>query len=643
NKGTTIINGGTIEAVNRTYAIYNGGNPASASLTINGGTVTHTGTSSTSLPVIYNCITQYNTTGYATVTIDGGTVTNEVANGYTISNSSGTVTISGGTISNTSSTGTTIVNSTVTNCADGSVTITGGTFYSSGTMITDSSGTVAISGGTYKTGSSGSVVDVTASVIDGYVQNSGGEAVKSQTVTSFTVYYGTTPYTIEYDSTASYNLTQAYSSTLGYGVSDGYLYAGLFTDSSYTTVVDTTEVGDGLKFYPEAGGIYYVKEISDSYLRVKCLYAWTNADGIVNLWPVTGIDDNNYKEIGFIIDDDTFEIGEICDTGTNTTNGSTVATGTEIYSTLTLTYPGGNPSSVSTTCSALFSVDGYLAVTQALDEYLSDYDDGDEITMQAYYITQDGIMVTGAFERTVTFKENFSDSDSLTYEDDDTVESVASYPKDSGSFAMVLSLEVSSNCVLTASVSETEETTYVITVHDNDTTYTQEVAEGAEVEITYAGKDGYLFAGWYTDEDYTTAADFSSIDSDMTVYAKYVSDDYMQVKVSVQSTKGVVTSLRFVSAVDSKNYAEVGFVYEYDGTEESVEVTKYSTTVSGYNAVKLFGGDVVSGSKLIYNDFSVSKISAGTEIKVTPYWVTLDGTTVYGTSRTVTYTGTSAE
>lgn len=133
-------------------------------------------------------------------------------------------------------------------------------------------------------------------------------------------------------------------------------------------------------------------------------------------------------------------------------------------------------------------------------------------------------MVTGAFSRTITFTEDGSD---FNAEDDDTVESAADYPPDDTSAIMVLSLEVSSNGVLTASVPETEETTYVITKHDDGATYTQDVAEGAEdVEVTYAGKAGYLFAGWYTDEDYTTAADFSSIDSDMTVYAKNEAQQY---------------------------------------------------------------------------------------------------------------------
>ncbi|MCD8051100.1 MAG: InlB B-repeat-containing protein [Clostridiales bacterium] len=662
--GTLTITGGTISAnipSGTGYAVYFGRQSTSNAeigvLTISGGTISTAGAAS-NLYAVY-------VTGYSnriTATIEGGTISTDSAstgNSYPVYAYGTILNITGGVMQSANADVSTVT-------ADG--TSSSSSYYKA---------IVTISGGRVENAAGNNVVNcktyASLSIIDGYFYGTDLDAVATQVeeyipegyITSqvsvedanyetyvtvgeepkyFTVVYGNTNrYTVVYEEDASYDLTQPYSEELGYGVSENCLYAGVYTDRYWYEPIDgTTELGDGLAFYPEADKTYYVKEISDDYLEVKCLYAWTDADGIVNLWPVTGIDDENYSEIGFIIDDDsTYTTGAIGETGTKLTDSSVAYAGTEIYSRLDIEYPGAEEGyeSVHATCMNLFNVGGYLAVTQALDELLADYKDDIEqpVTMQAYYVTQDGVMVTGAWQRTITFTEDFSN---FTYVDT-KIGSTTSYPDDDAT-PVVLSLAVSDACVLTASVPE-ETTTYTITKYDGDNVSTQEVAEGDDVEITCTEKDGYLFGGWFMDESCTEAADFSNITGDMTVYAKYVSADYMQVKIVVQSTKGVAKTLRFIAAVDSKNYAKVGFKYEYNGTEETVEVTKYSTTASGYTAAKLFGGDVVTGSKLIYNDFSVSKISAGTEITVTPYWVTQDGTMVYGTARTVTFTGTTVQ
>jgi hypothetical protein len=55
-----------------------------------------------------------------------------------------------------------------------------------------------------------------------------------------------------------------------------------------------------------------------------------------------------------------------------------------------------------------------------------------------------------------------------------------------------------------------------------------------------------------------------------------------------------------------------------------------------YTARYLFSG-VSRNAKLAVLKYDVSGLRRGASLEITPYWVTLDGTTVYGTTRTLTY------
>ena len=141
-------------------------------------------------------------------------------------------------------------------------------------------------------------------------------------------------------------------------------------------------------------------------------------------------------------------------------------------------------------------------------------------------------------------------------------------------------------------------------------------------EIEYAGVDGMLFAGWFTDSRYTSAADFTYVEEDITVYAKYVSDSYLQVERVSPRLRG---DEYLVTAIDSEDYAETGFIIN----DEAYTVYEYSSRLGLYSARLLFGRGVGARAKLMFIEFP-----DGDEITVTPYWVTLDGTTVYGTTET---------
>ncbi|MCC8076375.1 MAG: InlB B-repeat-containing protein [Clostridiales bacterium] len=423
-------------------------------------------------------------------------------------------------------------------------------------------------------------------------------------------------------------------------VPDGYLYGGTFTDEDFADVIEPDTCGNGAAFTPEDGETYYVKLVDDSYFQIKCLLAYQSYTP-TNLWLVTNIDSDGYQSYGFDLlyaDDETDSL-VVTDEATK-----------QLYQELEIngkTYTG----TVDISDFTGFTDDDYdeddldrnLVGYYDLSEMVEEMIDADAVMFVPFFVTQDGVKVTGAVQRTISLASGATSVSGMYNCTDEGIASTASVAdNDSGSVILLLSSSLRVSATAFVTNIEDETTTYTITKYDGDTVTTQAVEAGAASgTVEYAEKDGYLFAGWFTDEDYTTAADFSDVTGDMTVYAKYVSADYLQVKASTVSSKGVVKSIRMISATDSKNYAEVGFVYQYGNVESSVEVTKYSTSISGKTAKSLFG--VVTGSKLIYADLSVSGMEANTAVTITPYWVTLDGTTVYGAERTITYTGSGIE
>ena len=145
-------------------------------------------------------------------------------------------------------------------------------------------------------------------------------------------------------------------------------------------------------------------------------------------------------------------------------------------------------------------------------------------------------------------------------------------------------------------------------------------------------KVNQVFAGWYTDEAYVEPADFTYVTEDITIYAKYVSDAYLQVQYQQKrmSLRGGKATL--ISAVDSYAYAETGFVIN----GETLAVSARDGSRQFYDIRWLFGNGVEKRAPILTTEISANDYSIGDTIEVTPYWITMDGTTVYGTSRTLT-------
>ena len=174
----------------------------------------------------------------------------------------------------------------------------------------------------------------------------------------------------------------------------------------------------------------------------------------------------------------------------------------------------------------------------------------------------------------------------------------------------------------------------------------------ASTEVTapaVPAKAGYTFAGWYT----TTGAAVteSNLENGFAVgtrlVAKWVDAAVSTVKAQVSNGTTAAsekTNLRVVATLDTLNYAQAGFEIQIaEGTVNTRTVTKV------YNRLKaadesLNAWDDAAGfsedSRFFYtfNIRNIPQANFGTAIKVTPFWVTYDGTKVYGTARTVNVT-----
>lgn len=152
----------------------------------------------------------------------------------------------------------------------------------------------------------------------------------------------------------------------------------------------------------------------------------------------------------------------------------------------------------------------------------------------------------------------------------------------------------------------------------------------------------WIFAGWYNDENCLDYIEDKTVVTGQK-YAKFVPEDVLSVKC--QNQFGVTgtsenTSLRLVTTVDSLYYREVGVDIIVDGKRLSV------TTKKVYNKIK-----TGSGNQVIYYEAknfgetskyfvtvtltNITQNNFNKGILIEPYWITPDGTKVYGISRYV--------
>lgn len=423
-------------------------------------------------------------------------------------------------------------------------------------------------------------------------------------------------------------------------VSDGFIYGGAFSDAKCETVQTFAEGQNATAFTPTAGATYYIWEADAQFLSPKNLSCWNHVSAadvdVTGFYLVTPVDRLNYREVGFMVGSETLPAKQFTETYITESGAETtqVLTGSDcyVYNTVKVDFNNGT-SGMYNVSSVINKTRGYLAC-YGMDKNTYWPNAHDRITFTPYWITLDGVKVAPQ-TRTAEYYGQGSDADD-TYKKFHVVENVESgianaFVDDAQQENMLVLMN--SYFANGAPINPVDEPVQgnTVTVHDGETLYTV-AAENNAVQLDYIGVEGKLFAGWFADEACTVPADLSNITESIDVYAKYVSDSYLGLRY-YRNGFFRLRSLTLVSAIDGRNYAETGFIVN----GERISVSDYSTRYGLRSARSLFGRGVAKDALVMSCDYAFDGVTYGARLNITPYWVTLDGTTVRGETRTLTY------
>ncbi len=402
-------------------------------------------------------------------------------------------------------------------------------------------------------------------------------------------------------------------------VPDGYLYGGAF-QADHETPIDFAEGQSGFRFVPTRGQTYYIWEPDAAvYLMPKSLSGWEHRWvgeelklDVNSFYLVAPVDRTYYKVVGFTVN------GEVDVRDTDTDMDDQGARTSAIYESIVLPKKDGSSVTYGPTA-------WNLSPTDLLGCAMADVnlwkDTTKTISYVPYWVTLDGVKVTGAASRTYQYVEN---TKGLERKDEVSLTSTCTYTPDEPNNAPMR--------LLSAYIADS--TQYTVTFHDNGVETAVTVRPGSVASCQPAGVSGKLFAGWYADADCTQPADLTAVEQDMDVYAKYVSDSYLTVKYNKIGLFRP-TGVNLITAVDSENFAEVGFVINGEKVPVSDYTYRYRLI---FTAGSLFGGDVARKAPMVTMGYS---FNGAKSVTVAPYWVTNDGTTVTGAARTLTVSGWS--
>lgn len=424
-------------------------------------------------------------------------------------------------------------------------------------------------------------------------------------------------------------------------VSNGFIYGGAFSDRSCERVQTFAEGQNATAFTPTAGDTYYIWEADAQFLSPRNLSCWNHVSAadvdVTGFYLVTPVDRLNYREVGFMVGSETLPAEQFTETyitefGAETTQ---VLTGSNcyVYNTVKVDLNNGTSDMYNVSNVNIGKTRGYLAC-YGMDKTTYWQNADAEITFTPYWITLDGVKVAPQ-TRTAKYYGPGSDADG-NHKKFQVVETVASgianaFVDDAQQENMLVLMN--SYFANGAPINPVDEPVQgnIVTVHDGETLYTV-AAENNAVQLDYIGVEGKLFAGWFADEACTVPADLSNITESIDVYAKYVSDSYLGLRY-YRNGFFRLRSLTLVSAIDGRNYAETGFIVN----GERISVSDYSTRYGLRSARSLFGRGVAKDALVMSCDYAFDGVTYGARLNITPYWVTLDGTTVRGETRTLTY------
>ena len=372
-------------------------------------------------------------------------------------------------------------------------------------------------------------------------------------------------------------------------VTPGYLYGGAFTDVACDADhVQTFTLGEtAINFTPVKGKKYYIWEVNKNYLKPRAYVvsrhdpnAAPDANGstlnVVGLYLTSSVDRNMYSEVGFTVDGTNFasDGGKVYDKVQAVyTDGSGVKE--EMYVTAEGVWD------VQAQAPAPASRGGYVSIcTVSMDTFYKKSAES-PLSYQPYWVTLDGIKVTGAYAARTCYYQGVGNGDIGISNCVDSNSAVSIYRA-----ATTNTIGVESVAVLSAAPETVQPEVPV----------TPEIPEVPEAPDMTLNNDAMYLRAQYTYEMLTN-------------------------------------TVRFISAIDVNECTEYGFVIN----GEVVKCEEAAETVDGYDANYLFGGSV-NGAMLMSCNMLLDGLVDGMTLNVTPYYVALDGTTVvYGETRTLVY------
>ncbi len=150
--------------------------------------------------------------------------------------------------------------------------------------------------------------------------------------------------------------------------------------------------------------------------------------------------------------------------------------------------------------------------------------------------------------------------------------------------------------------------------------------------------EGKIFGGYYTDSSYARPS------SEETAFIKEVDAAVLTVKFQTllgANEQDESTKLRVVTTVDSLNYKSIGIKISVGGGEPTAYTTKkVAKKITGSDGLRdlEYGPAEFSPESEYFCAFNITvpKSRFNTELRFTPFWVTMDGQEVEGTARSFT-------
>lgn len=360
-------------------------------------------------------------------------------------------------------------------------------------------------------------------------------------------------------------------------VTPGYLYGGAFTDEACDAdhVQTFTQGENAINFTPVKGETYYIWEVSETYLKPRAYAVWRHDPAHNGQKNVVGL------YLTTSVDRNMYQqVGFAMEN-----NVDILSTDGNVYTKVRAVYESGDVKE-----EMYVKSNGDLTVTQtATDEGKYGYvgiarketnNTAQSFNYHPYWVTLDGIKVTSAYGARECTYQGVGYTELLMSELNKVGSNVSNYQKASSQTVTVESVAV---------LSAAPETV------QPEVPVTPEIPEVPEAPEMTLNSDAMYLRAQYTYEMMTN-------------------------------------TVKFISAIDVNECIEYGFVIN----GEVVKCEEAAQTVDGYDASYLFGGSV-NGAMLMSCNMLLDGLVDGMTLNVTPYYVALDGTVVYGETRTLVY------